>query len=203
MRFFFTGPRILGIRPGISLSPSDFRRTARRANTGGAMTGSFVYVVQGAGGHHKIGVSTDPIARLAQLQTGSHQSLDFAYIGVTPGEGFNIERAAHDLLQGHRQSGEWFSVPASIAIGSVIEAAKRLGEPIQQVAPETVPQIIQLANQPDAPPAPSRMQRFWRWTLWVLIAIFVALCLLVYFAPEKPSSQTSAGPSSPHQQPRH
>ena len=113
------------------------------------MTGSFVYVIEGESGHHKIGVSRDPIRRLADLQTGSHVRLKFAYIGVTPGTGYDIEQSAHQLLDAHRKEGEWFLVPASIAIGATLEAASRLGEPIQQVPPETVPQIIFLANQPD------------------------------------------------------
>ncbi len=111
------------------------------------MTGSFVYVIEGQAGHHKIGVSRDPIQRKADLQTGSPVPLRFAYIGVTPGTGYNIEDAAHALLDAHREEGEWFSVPASIAIGATLEAASRLGEPIQQVQPEIVPQIIYLANQ--------------------------------------------------------
>jgi hypothetical protein len=65
MRFFFMGPRILGIRPGISLGASDFRKAfAPRGVTAGTMTGSFVYVIEGAAGHHKIGVfaRSDPAA---------------------------------------------------------------------------------------------------------------------------------------------
>ena len=103
------------------------------------MTGSFVYVIEGHAGHHKIGVSRDPIQRKAELQTGSPFPLRFAYIGVTPGTGYEIEGHAHQLLDAHRKEGEWFLVPASIAIGATIEAAGRLGEPIQQVPPETVP----------------------------------------------------------------
>jgi hypothetical protein len=155
MRFFFIGPRILGIRPGISLRPSDFRKafgpttgTVAGAKTG-TMTGSFVYVIEGENGHHKIGVSRDPIQRLAQLQTGSHVRLKFAYIGVTPGTGYEIEGRAHELLDAYRKAGEWFLVPASIAIGATLEAATRLGEPIQQVQPEMVPQILHLASQPE------------------------------------------------------
>jgi hypothetical protein len=160
MRFFFTGPRVMGIRPGISLGASDFRRafgakgSNARAGAGSTMTGSFVYVIEGENGHHKIGVSRDPIARLAQLQTGSHVPLKFSYIGVTPGTGYDIEGRAHELLETHRKQGEWFLVPASIAIGATLEAASRLGDPIQQVSPEMVPQIIYLANQPD-PNSPS------------------------------------------------
>ena len=187
MRFFFTGPRILGLRPGVSFSPSDFRRLSRPTPGAGAgqMTGSFVYVIRGVGNHHKIGVSTDPIARIASLQTGSHEPLDFAYIGVTPGTGYEIERAAHEILKAYRQSGEWFSVPASIAIGAVIEAAGRLGEPVQQVSPQMVPQIINLANQPDQAAA-RRVPRFLKWTLGILLCILAALIWIAIFVPEPP-----------------
>lgn len=187
MRFFFTGPRILGLRPGISFGPSDFRKLSRpQAPLGvGRMTGSFVYVIKGAGNHHKIGVSTDPIARLATLQTGSHEPLDFAYVGVTSGSGFPIERAAHDLLAAYRRSGEWFAVPASIAIGAVIEAAGRAGEPIQQVAPHMVPEIIQIVRQPEAT-APRRVHPFWKWTLAVLLVMLAALIAITIFVPDPP-----------------
>ena len=188
MRFFFTGPRIFGIRPGISLGASDFRRLSRprQGATSGHMTGSFVYVIRGAGNHHKIGVSTDPIARIASLQTGSHEPLDFAYIGVTSGTGFDIERAAHDILVNYRQTGEWFSVPASIATGAVLEAAQRLGEPIQQVAPQMVPQIIHLATAP-APAAPGRGRGIMKWTLGILLGILAALIAIAVFVPAPPT----------------
>lgn len=187
MRFFFTGPRILGIRPGISFGPNDFRRWGKAGSSStGTMTGSFIYVVQGAGNHHNIGVSTDPIAQLSKLQIGSRQALDFVYIGVTPGDGVNIEQAAGEMLASYRRSGGWFAVPASIAIGTVIECAKRLGEPIQQVTPEMVPQIIHLANQP----APAPRSKWWgilaplpafiRWPLMVLFVAFSALVGVVF-----------------------
>jgi hypothetical protein len=160
MRFFFSGPRILGIRPGIILGASDFRKAqAPRRSATGKMIGSFIYVIEGENGHHKIGVSRDPIQRLAQLQTGSHVPLKFAYIGVTPGTGYDIEQSAHTLLDAHRKQGEWFSVPASIAIGAAMEAASRLGEPMQQVPAELVPQIIYLASQPDGAAVPKQRLR--------------------------------------------
>ncbi|WP_439398719.1 GIY-YIG nuclease family protein [Bradyrhizobium sp. PMVTL-01] len=149
------------------------------------MTGSFVYVIKGVGNHHKIGVSTDPIARLATLQTGSHEPLDFAYIGVTSGTGFSIERAAHDLLAAYRASGEWFAVPASIATGAVIEAAGRVGEPIQQVPPQLVPTIIQMASQPEAP-APRRVHPFWKWALAILLVLLAALIAIAIWVPDPP-----------------
>src|SRR5260370_12337146 len=120
MRFLLTGPRNFGIRPGISLSASDFRKAfgAPRRGTvpgsGGTMTGSFVYVIEGQAGHHKIGVSRDPIQRMAELQTGSPVPLRFSYIGVTPGTWYEIERRPHELLDPHRKGGEWFFAPAPL-----------------------------------------------------------------------------------------
>ena len=88
------------------------------------LIGPRILGIQGQAGHHKIGVSTDPIARLAQLQTGSPVPLRFAYIGATRSNGYNIEAAAHALLDAHRQEGEWFLVPASIAIGATSARAR-------------------------------------------------------------------------------
>jgi hypothetical protein len=162
MRFFFTGPRVMGIRPGISLGASDFRRAFKGSGApgkaGGAMTGGFVYVIADESGRHKIGSSRDPISRIATLQTGTAEKLSFSFIGVAPGMTYaRIERAAHDLLDRQKipnGGDEWFLVPASIAIGAVYEAAQRLAESVQQVSPQMVPQIIYLANQPD-PNSPS------------------------------------------------
>jgi hypothetical protein len=50
MRFFFTGPRILGIRPGISFGASELLRLAtkpKQDKPGEPMTGSFLYVIRG------------------------------------------------------------------------------------------------------------------------------------------------------------
>src|SRR5260370_24611534 len=97
MRFFLSGPRIMGVRLGVIFGASDFRKAfgAKRGATGN-MTGSFVYVIEGAAGHHKIGVSRDPIQRKADLQTGSPVPLRFAYIRVTPSP-----RATHTVPTHH------------------------------------------------------------------------------------------------------
>ena len=141
------------------------------------MTGGFVYVLADQSGRHKIGSAIDPMARRATLQTGHPEVLSFAYIGVAPeGVYTAIERAAHSLLEGRRISAggsDWFSVPASIAIGAVLEASHRNGWPIQQVSPDMVPTIIQLANQPQAVPVSDDHQE---WIVrWVMSGLFVAL----------------------------
>lgn len=184
MRFFFTGPRFFGIRPGISFNPNELRRFAKTDQRASHMTGGFVYVLADESGRHKIGSARDPIDRRATLQTGSAERLSFAFIGVAPEMTYTqIERAAHSLLNQQRVPNggdEWFGVPASIAIGAVYEAAQRLGFPIQQVSAEMVPQIIYLANRPVPPPLPRRKSDFWGGLVWVvgcLVALVVAAIL--------------------------
>jgi hypothetical protein len=133
MRFFFIGPRILGIRPGISFSPNDFRKLSRPASSAKSeMTGGFVYVLADESGRHKIGSSRDPIDRIAKLQTG--------FRGTTELRLLHPER---------RRRGSWCQRLSRF--GAVMEAAFRLGEPIQQVPLEIVPQVIYLASTNSAP----------------------------------------------------
>src|ERR1700739_1128350 len=108
MRFWFSGPRILGIRPGISFSPNDFKNKPnnRQKHASEHIEGSFVYVIKAPNDRVKIGVTKNPSASLAALQTGSHMRLRFAFIGCTPGEGYDIEAAAHNILHAHRLEGE-------------------------------------------------------------------------------------------------
>jgi hypothetical protein len=110
MRFFFIGPRILGIRPGISFGTNELLRLAtkpKHRKPAEPMTGSFVYVIRGDHNMIKVGVTTNPAARLASLRTASAFPIDFSYIAVTPGSGYDIEQGAHAMLASHRCNGEW------------------------------------------------------------------------------------------------
>jgi hypothetical protein len=70
MRFWLSGPRILGIRPGISFQPSDFRPRPSRPRAA-----SYIYVIKGEENNVKIGVTKKPAERLAQLRTGSASNM--------------------------------------------------------------------------------------------------------------------------------
>jgi hypothetical protein len=73
MRLFFSGPRILGIRPGISFGAEDLfggRRRWTQRPIGEPMTGSFVYVVRGGRNLVKIGTTTLPFYCLVECVTG-------------------------------------------------------------------------------------------------------------------------------------
>jgi hypothetical protein len=148
VRFFFMGPRIFGIRPGISLGANELLRLAtkpKQNKPGEPITGSFLYVIRGDHNMSKVGVTTNPSARLASLRTGSAFPIDYSYIAVTPGTGFDIERGAHTMLASHRCNGEWFDVQPEIAVAALAGAAHKLGQPILPVTAEVANQILQIA----------------------------------------------------------
>lgn len=67
---------------------------------------TYLYAIGiGTGGPVKIGISRDPKARLAQIQTSFPMRL--VLIG-TKASNVAAERAIHQLLGGARVSGEWF-----------------------------------------------------------------------------------------------
>jgi hypothetical protein len=150
MRFFFMGPRILGIRPGISFSVNELLRLAtkpKQNKPGEPMTGSFLYVIRGDHQMVKVGVTTNPNARLASLRTASAFPIDYAYIAVTPGDsGDAIEAAAHKMLDKHRCSGEWFDVKPEMAVAAIAGAAHKLGYPILPVTLDRADQILQICS---------------------------------------------------------
>ncbi len=124
MRLFLFGPSLFGglIRPGISFGFSGARRPARAT-----ASQDFVYVVDGGQGLVKIGVSTDPTARLVTLQTGSPHRLRLAFTAPTFGHAFEIEQEAHAILAAQRANGEWFAVSSDLAIAALFGAADRTG----------------------------------------------------------------------------
>jgi hypothetical protein len=99
----------------------------------------FVYVISGDHGRQKIGVSNNPKARLRELQTGSPFPLAFEFVGLAEdGTAYAIEAEAHFLLNEHRQTGEWFTVPPEMAIAAVMGAARRIGRSLKPVDPNAV-----------------------------------------------------------------
>jgi hypothetical protein len=172
MRFFFMGPRIFGIRPGISFSANDLLRLAtgpKQNKPREQLTGSFLYVIRGEHNMVKVGVTTNPSARLASLRTGSAFPIDFSYIAVTPSTGFDIEAAAHKLIEKHRCTGEGFDVPPEMAVAAIAGAAHKLGQPILPVTAEVADQILQIAANGSGPSSNNKYL-FRRATLALTIA---------------------------------
>jgi hypothetical protein len=181
MRFFLFGPRILGIRPGISFGAEDFGRRTHRAPAE-PMTGSFVYVVRGDHNLVKIGVTTNPRARLASLRTASAFPIDFSYIAVTPGTGFDIEQAAHTMLASHRCNGEWFDVAPEMAVAAIAGAAHKLGHPLLPVTLDRADQILQICHAGGIAPKDDgypfgTLPGFIKWPLRIILGGFGGVVL--------------------------
>src|ERR1700730_692977 len=127
------GPRIFGLRKGIIFRPFGRPRRHRAASRRDRGGGTFLYVLQGKHCLTKIGVSTNPNARLRQLRTASAFPIDFAFVAATPGIGFDIERKAHATRAAHRLHGEWFGVSAAPAVAALRGAAHRLRKPLRPI----------------------------------------------------------------------
>jgi T5orf172 domain len=156
MRLWLSGPRILGIRPGVTFRRDElFEKPKQRKS---ASSGSFIYVVQADNGMLKIGVSTNPGARLAQLRASSPFKLSFAYMGALRCDGYAMEAAAHETLSRHRLGGEWFNCPVDMAVAAIGAAAYRLGEPIASGDPKFADEIVRMINETAAAP-----KRSWPW----------------------------------------
>jgi len=119
-----------------------------------AVEGSFVYVIEAQPRLVKVGITTDPAARLAALGTASPYALRYHYLAATPGPGTNIEQGAHDFLRHHRGNGEWFHCDTSTAVTAIGLSALHLGEPILRVSPEQAATIVAIARNAPAGSGP-------------------------------------------------
>jgi hypothetical protein len=166
MRFWLSGPRILGIRPGISFRPDEL---LRKPSPRRQLQGSFIYVIRGDHGLLKIGISSNPSARLAQLQTASAVPLAIAYVGALRCSGYAVEAEAHRTLAPYRAAGyryspsnkaimrrcsadvfvslggEWFDCPVDMAVAAIAAAAYRLGETITSGDPKLANEVVRIA----------------------------------------------------------
>jgi predicted transcriptional regulator len=79
-----------------------------------SQVGAYVYFIKTAASPVmvKIGVAADPLARMADLQTGCPYDLSLA--GKIPclsqAHAFQIEKAAHRVFRKFHKRGEWFTV---------------------------------------------------------------------------------------------
>lgn len=173
MRVFFSGPRIAGIRAGVSFGPEDFRQRSRARPAVEPIDASFLYVIGGDHNMTKIGVTTNPSARLASLRTASAFPIDYAYIGMMPDNtGYVLEQATHRALERFRCNGEWFDVAPQNAVATVREAARRCGLPAPiSMTKDQVDLTLRLASGQ----APVPRRPVWRrWWFWLSMVIWFA-----------------------------
>jgi hypothetical protein len=122
MRVFFRLPKILGIYPGFSFGPEDFRQA--KAIASGKSDFGVVYAIKGDHNRVKIGVTQNPRQRLAALKTASPFPLELRFLGITDTNGYAIERGAHDRLAAFREGNtEWFSCSPELAGAAIMASA--------------------------------------------------------------------------------
>jgi hypothetical protein len=181
MRFWFSGPRIFGRRTGISFGPQDFQANARSGPGPSRPTTnpsprppSFIYVIKSEAGPIKLGITADPIARLAGLQTASASRLELAYVAVPKSDdGYAIEQVAHNMLVNHRLTGEWFETTPELAVAAIGAASFRLKDPIVEIPIDKISTVLAIAAKQDqfaAAQAPRRHLSFQaKWGIALLL----------------------------------
>jgi hypothetical protein len=178
MRVFFSGPRIMGVRPGVSFGAEDFRRLAGNRQRQGAepVTGAFVYVIRGDHNMTKIGVTTNPSARIASLRTASPFPLEFAFIGAMPdNDGYVLEKAAHTALERFRCNGEWFDISPENAVATIIEASKRCRlPPMVPLTQDQADLVLKVAAGEESLPSEGGARK---WPIFLILFLLLwALC---------------------------
>lgn len=153
MRLRLNGPKIFGVRPTVSLGPEDFGKRmgkpGRFSNGRPQPSIGFIYVIRGEHGLIKVGSSTNPRARLAQLRTASPFPLEIDYLGCTRSDLYvEVEKTAHSILEGHRVNLEWFDCEPDIAVAAIHRAAYRLGDHVISADPDKIEDLLRAAGHP-------------------------------------------------------
>jgi len=184
MRLLLFGPRIFGLRTGLSLGREDFAKLTqpRSAAAANDPNESFLYVIKSDSGLCKIGISANPNARLAQLRSASAVPLEFAWIGAPKDNTVAIEREAHSMLDKYRRGGEWFAISPDAAVGAIHAAAYRLAQPVLDLDAAKAEQIRQIAAQlPNKKPS-TVMSRVGEGILQLLFGAVLAVAILIFLA---------------------
>ena len=82
-----------------------------------------LYVIGSREGPVKLGFSKAPWRRLGELQLKARQPIELLFFAHCLNRSApDLEHAAHQILHQHRLDGEWFAVPAQLAIYAAIAA---------------------------------------------------------------------------------
>lgn len=81
---------------------------------------STIYLIRASNGMFKIGMASNPRARIAGLQTGSPLELKLVHRRSVPkAHARRAEKRIHKSLRRYRVRGEWFSGPVDLAIAEI------------------------------------------------------------------------------------
>lgn len=128
----------------------------------------FIYVIGPQQGLQKVGLATDPQARLAALQTASPFDLiTHAAVAVPFREAHAVERHAHRLLARSRVRNEWFETTPAEAVAAVHSASTpfagrttRVPDPAVIWQPSSSWRISRAPQPPALPPDTEPLMAF-------------------------------------------
>ena len=107
------------------------------------MSVGFVYVIRGEHNLIKVGSSTNPRARLAQLRTASPYPLQVEHLFFARADLYvRIERTAHKILDNHRINLEWFDCAPDVAVAAIHAAAEQLGDSVSETNIDSVHEVL-------------------------------------------------------------
>ena len=216
MRIWFSGPRIFGIRTGISFGPADFARPATAASPARAASPaspaspakstalpakplfdadhSFIYVIKDNNNRCRVGLSEHPNATLEQVKAATRLPVSLAWIGAPKEEAVAIERDACAMLASYRSRGEWFNIPPDAAVGAIAAAAQRRGHPMLGLTPEQAEQIrLTALSMAASGPGLKPWHKIVLWTLAYLAAAIIALIIIATInEPSSPGCDTGS-----------
>lgn len=102
----------------------------------------YVYAIGTLAGPTKVGVTSQPLNRVAAIQHASAEVLTHRFFAVEERKAaIEIERAAHAALRPMRRSGEWFSIPLHRAADVICSVAGRSGHLIGEMAISKPPRV--------------------------------------------------------------
>jgi hypothetical protein len=127
----------------------------------------------------KVGVTTDPAARFAALQTGSPYALGLNVLLATPGDGYLVEARAHEILADYRARGEWFRCSPARTLFAIRQALDELEEPFLSVSMERAEEILAVARS--APAGPARRPAWIRYAIGAVTFAGTLFAVCIWF----------------------
>jgi hypothetical protein len=102
----------------------------------------YVYAIGAADGPTKVGMTSQPLNRVAALQHANAELLAHRFFAADErSTALAIERAVHEELKSTHRSGEWFSIPLHDAAAAICSAAARLGRKIAEISISKPPRV--------------------------------------------------------------
>lgn len=144
MRVWLSGPRMMGLRPGISMNVNELAGSASKSSSVEKPTGCFVYVLHNVAKNLvRVGTTDNPFTERAMFESATSDQLDLSYIAAVPGDGGQkILKNFRKVTEGAKKVGGWLQIDVATAESAVIGASIGASIPILQTSTDQVREIL-------------------------------------------------------------